>query len=192
MLFIWTNGIIFHHPRFPWNKTNFPLLFTSIWGDLFWPPLPHPPPKKKIRDTKAFSMVQSANVITLLKRWWTTNTTPNALLNLRFLVFSWKKGGGSGSVSHWSLAPKKVTTWRILRKDLLRKAKSVWIFILDHQCFKSPATYIYLSSFTTIIISRKIQWWDGWITEKSPGQLVNYQTSTSFCWILCLFVAAMM
>ena len=81
---------------------------------------------------------------------------------------------------------KKVTTWRILRKDLLRKAKSVWIFILDHQCFKSPATYIYLSSFGTIIISRKIQWWDGWITEKSPGQLVNYQTSISFSWILCL------
>lgn len=72
------------------------------------------------------------------------------------------------------------------RKDLLRKAKSVWIFILDHQCFKSPATYIYLSSFATIIISRKIQWWDGWITEKSPVQLVNYQTSTSFSWILCL------
>ena len=109
MLFIWTNGIIFHQPRFPWNKTNFPLLFTSIWGDLFWPPLPHPKKKKKTRSEtqKPFSMVQSANVITLLKRWWTTNTTPNALLNLRFLVFSWKKGGGSGSVSHWSLAQKK-------------------------------------------------------------------------------------
>lgn len=125
MLFIWTTGIIFHHPRFPWNKTKFPLLFTSIWGDLFWPPLPHPKKKKrnKIRDTKAFSMVQSANVITLLKRWWTTNTTPNALLNLRFLVFSWKKGGGSGSVSHWSVAPKKVTTRRILRKPKRSLAK---------------------------------------------------------------------
>ena len=68
-------------------------------------------------------MVQSANVITLLKRWWTTNTTPNAFLNLRFLVFSWKKGGGSGSVSHWSLPQKKVTTWRILRKPKRSLAK---------------------------------------------------------------------
>ena len=60
---IWSNGIIFHQPRFPWNSRGFPLLFTTIWGgksvgswgrELIWPPLESNPKRKKTSRFRFF------------------------------------------------------------------------------------------------------------------------------------------